>query len=175
MPIIVGASEERDDQRRRYYRITPLGTRALEREAQKVRDMGEVAYMRTAGREAREWISQHPGQFARLSAARMAHWWLGPLYQPSIAALVTLLTVLALVGTAAAFPSMSIPARWAVSIPLLLFPVVHYIVAYMPRYREPVDWILLVLAATAVRYVVGPRPEICAPAGTGSTGGPAPG
>lgn len=133
--------------------------RAQEAEARKVQEMGEVPYMRAAGREAMEWIRERPGQFGKLTAGRVAHWWLGPLYQPWLAALVTLLTVLALVGVAVAFPSMSIPARWAVSIPLLLFPVVHYLLAYMPRCREPVDWIFFLLAAAAVWHFMGPRPE----------------
>jgi len=110
--------------------------------------------MREAGREAREWILQHPGQFGRLTATRIAHWWLGPLYRPWMAALVSLLTILALVGAAVSLPSMSVPARWAIFIPLLLFPVVHYLVAYMPRYKEPVDWIFLLLAAAAVRHIM---------------------
>jgi len=144
--------------------------RALETEARKVQELGEVAYMQTAGREAMEWIGEHPGEFGRLTAARMAYWWLGPLYQPSVGVLVTLLTVLAVVGAAVAFPTMSLPTRCAVSIPFLLFPVVHYVVAYMPRYREPVDWIFLLLAAAAVGHAVSPWLETRTRSGTASNG-----
>lgn len=103
--------------------------RALETEARKVQGMGEVEYMLEAGRGARDWILEHPGQFGRLTAACVAHWWLGPLYHPWVAALLSLLTILAIVGAAVSFPSMTVPTRWAISIPLLLFPVVHYLVA----------------------------------------------
>ena len=124
--------------------------RVLESEARKVQEMGEVAYMRAAGREALDWIRRNPGEFARLTSARIAHWWLGPLYYPPGAFLVTLLTLLAVVGAWLAFPSMAVPERWAIVIPLFTFPLIHYIVAYMPRYREPIDGILFLLAAAAV-------------------------
>ena len=34
-------------------------------------------------------------------------------------------------------------------IPLITFPLVYYVVIYMPRYRVPLDWILLLLAGAA--------------------------
>ena len=126
--------------------------RALEREARKVQEMGEVRYMRDAGREAMDWIRENPGEFAGLTASRAAHWWLGPLDYPPGAFLVTLLTLLALVGAWLAFPGISVPQRAAVLIPLLTFPLVYYVVAYMPRYREPVDWIFLLIAAAAITH-----------------------
>jgi hypothetical protein len=35
-------------------------------------------------------------------------------------------------------------------IPLICYPLVYYVVIYMPRYRVPLDWILLLLAGAAV-------------------------
>jgi hypothetical protein len=35
-------------------------------------------------------------------------------------------------------------------IPLATYPLIYYFVAYMPRYRVPIDWILYILAGTAV-------------------------
>ncbi|MCJ7629492.1 MAG: hypothetical protein MUO50_14045, partial [Longimicrobiales bacterium] len=115
--------------------------RALESEARKVQEVGEVKYMRDAGREALDWMWENPGESAKLTASRIAHWWLGPLDHPPGAFLVTLLTLLSGVGVWLAFPSMAVPDRWAILIPLLTFPLIHYVVAYMPRYREPIDWI----------------------------------
>jgi len=34
--------------------------------------------------------------------------------------------------------------------PLVCYPLVYYVVIYMPRYRWPLDWILLLLAGAAV-------------------------
>ena len=124
--------------------------RALESEARKVQELGEVVYMRQAGREAWAWIGDNPLEFCRLTLSRVAHWWLGPFYYPPGALIVTTLTLLGLLGVWRAFPGMAGPQRAAVIVPLLTYPLVYYVVAYMPRYREPVDWIFLILAGAVV-------------------------
>jgi 4-amino-4-deoxy-L-arabinose transferase-like glycosyltransferase len=131
--------------------------RALESEARKVQQLGEVAYMRQAGREALDWIAEHPAEFIGLTASRAAYWWFGPLYYPPGAFLVTLLTILAALGAWLTFPTLAPPQRAGLVIPLLTFPLVYYVVAYMPRYREPLDWIFLLLAGAAVWRWMGTR------------------
>ena len=113
--------------------------------------------MREAGREALDWIAGHPATFASLTASRVAHWWLGPLYYPPGAFLVMALTVLAFRGIWLAFPKLSVPQRAALVIPLSTYPLIYYVVAYMPRYREPVNWVFLLLAAAAVWTWIGDR------------------
>jgi hypothetical protein len=124
--------------------------RTHETEALLLREVGEVAYMRGAGREAVAWIRSHPGKFLQLTASRVVHWWCGPLHAPMYALLVTALTLLALVGAWRTLPALAIPQRAALLIPLATYPLIYYVVAYMGRYRVPLDWILLVLAATEV-------------------------
>ncbi len=131
--------------------------RTHEGEALRVRELGEVAYMRGAGREALDWIEAHPGRFIGLTASRVVHWWLGPLYDPPGAFLITALSVLALLGAGLSFPSLAVPQRAALLIPLATYPLIYYVVAYMPRYREPVNWIFLLLAAAAVWSWIGGR------------------
>ena len=36
----------------------------------------------------------------------------------------------------------------------MTFPLVYYVVAYLPRYRVPIDWILYLLAGKAVSLLV---------------------
>ena len=132
-----------------------LHPRLLEAEARKVREMGEVVYMRRAGREASDWIRAHPVRSAELVLARAALWWLGPFHDPLLASLVIALTVLAMVGVWRSYPLLSAPQRAAVLIPLLTYPLVYYLVAYMPAYREPIDWLYLLLAAAAVTGPAG--------------------
>jgi hypothetical protein len=134
--------------------------RALEAEARKVRELGEVAYMRQAGREALDWIQASPRTFVGLTASRVLHWWAGPLYDPPAAAVVTGLTLVALVGAWRSFPTLSVPQRAALVVPPLAYPLIYYVVAYMPRYREPVDWVFLLAAAAAIcpaRPSTGPK------------------
>jgi hypothetical protein len=134
--------------------------RTHESEARLVQQLGEVEYMRLAGREAVEWIAANPGTFAGLTASRAAHWWLGPLYYPPGAFLVTALTILALLGAWLSFPTLAAPQRAVLLIPLITYPLVYYIVAYMPRYREPIDWIFFLLAGAALWRWIGGRPLV---------------
>ncbi|NIN71151.1 MAG: hypothetical protein GTO46_04280 [Gemmatimonadetes bacterium] len=124
--------------------------RTHEAEALLIQEVGEVAYMRGAGREAMGWIRSHPGEFLRLTASRVVHWWCGPLHAPMYALLVTALTLLAALGAWRTLPGLTIPQRAALLIPLAAYPLIYYFVAYMGRYRVPMDWILLVLAASEV-------------------------
>jgi hypothetical protein len=124
--------------------------RTDETEAAKLRAMGEIAYMRKARAEAVQWIRENPGDFLQLTFARIAYFWLGPLHDPFMAFWTTLLTGLAVIGAWHALPRMRDPQRVVTLIPLAGFPLVYYVMAYMPRYRIPIEWILLLLAGAAV-------------------------
>jgi hypothetical protein len=124
--------------------------RTHEEEALLLREVGEVEYMRGAAREALDWIRSHPGGFLRLTASRVVHWWCGPLHAPMYALLVTALTLLAFVGAWRTLPRLTIPQRAALLIPLATYPLIYYVVAYMGRYRVPLDWIVLLFAGAAV-------------------------
>jgi hypothetical protein len=47
------------------------------------------------------------------------HWWLGPLYDPPAAFVVTTLTTLALADAWLSFRSLAVPERAALLVPLL--------------------------------------------------------
>jgi hypothetical protein len=119
-------------------------------EARKVQELGELEYMREAGREATAWIRSHPAEFARLTGLRVAQFWLGPIDDLPIAVGTTLLTLLAAAGAWRALPRLSVPQRAVLLIPLATFPLVYHVVGYEARYRQPVDGLLLLLAAVAL-------------------------
>jgi hypothetical protein len=107
-------------------------------EAQEVRDLGEMEYMRRARREALDWIAAHPGESARLAGVRFLLFWFGPF--------AWFLTLLAALGAWHVLPNRSAAERAAVLIPLAAYPLVYYGVTHMVRYTVPVGWILLLLA-----------------------------
>jgi hypothetical protein len=117
--------------------------------------LGEAAYMRRAGQEALAWIVAHPSRFLQLAAQRIIILWFGPLYRPASAVGVSLLTILALGGAWVKLRSLSPPQQAALFIPLLAYPLIYYIVAYMPSYRAPIDWILYILAGSAIARLAG--------------------
>jgi hypothetical protein len=131
-------------------RIGLLHPRTDVEEAMLVRDVGERAYMRQAGREAVDWIQAHPASYLKLAALRVLHFWLGPLHRPGTALLLSLLTLLAVVGAWRAWPLATVPQRAALLIPLATFPITYYVVSYMLRYRAPLEWLFLLLAGGAV-------------------------
>jgi len=125
-------------------------------EALKVREWGEVPYMREAGAAARAWIVSNPGDFTRLTAKRIGYFWLGPLNQPGIALLSVMLTGLALLGAVRVIRGLPRPGTAALLIPLLAFPLVYYLVPWQHRYRFPIEWILFLLAGAALIALVSP-------------------
>jgi len=124
-------------------------------EARLIQELGEAEYMRRAKAEAVDWITANPRDFLALTASRTAQFWLGPLHQPGIALAVTALTILALMGAWHSLPGMTLPQRAALLTPLICYPLAYYVIIYMPRYRVPLDWILLLLAGTAVWHWIG--------------------
>lgn len=122
--------------------------------ARELRQVGEIAYMRQAMADALGWIKANPMQFVRLTVLRAAHIWLGPLHNPRVATGTSVLTALALLGFRFALPGLSIPQRAVFLIPLVTYPLIYYVVAYMPRYRVPIDWLLFILAGEAVWHVI---------------------
>ena len=128
----------------------PIHPRTHFAEARKLREIGELEYMHEAQQEALQWISKHPAEFLWLTAQRFANVWAGPLHRPLAAGSVLALTLLAAWGFWRSYQNLTIPERAAIVIPLLSYPTIYYIVAYMPRYRVPIDWILFILAGAAI-------------------------
>jgi hypothetical protein len=115
--------------------------------------------MRNARREAVLWIRQNPGAFVQLTASRFAQFWLGPFHEPLTLAGTTLLSLLALLGLRNLWPILARPERAALLLPILLFPLIYYLLAYMPRYRIPIDGILFLLAGAHLWRWFTPTPR----------------
>ena len=115
-----------------------------------MRDEGEAAYMRRLRDETVAWIVSHPGEFGALTSARVWHVWFGPPARPIEALPIAGLTLLALVGLRRAVPRMPPPERAAVLIPVTCYPLLYYLVGYVPRYTFPLSVLLFVLAGFAI-------------------------
>jgi hypothetical protein len=130
--------------------------RTNEAEARKVQQLGELEYMRQAGREAAAWIRSHTLVFLLLTTLRVAQFWRGTVDALPYALGTALLTLLGVRGAWRVWPHLSLPQRAAILIPLLTYPLVYYVVGYEDRYRQPVDGLALLLAATAARWRANP-------------------
>jgi len=149
--------------------------------------LGELRYMAHKRSQALDFISSHPGWFARTTLRRILFTWTGfwsldrrylaeePFDPPNIV-LCTALTLLALAGLRYAFResrAVAMPYAWV----LLIFPAVYYITHNEVRYRHRIDPLLIVLATYAVIRLLSKKrvdepshPVVSTVTGAGSAG-----
>ena len=111
-------------------------TRSLD-EARLLVHMGEVSYNQYRLATALDWIRTHPRRFAELTARRIAAFWV-----PADSVPIAAITCLSLAG----FVLMAIrkiPALAFLASVMALYPLIYYVVQYIPRYRYPILWLSL--------------------------------
>jgi hypothetical protein len=112
-----------------------------------LRDEGEIRYNRRLTREAAEWVRHHIGQAISLIASRFCMFWLGRWENPETACVFTLSTTLACTGAWWLWHDRRTVALLQLGCVVTLFQVVYCIVQHLPRYRVPIWWCVLLLAA----------------------------
>jgi len=132
-----------------YDRYHPLQN---EKEALKVRQMGEVAYNREAANEAKDWIQTHTKQFIFLCLGRVRCFWLYPDPSPIKALFGDLTTVLGLAGFVLVLRKDLISGT-ALAIVLLLYPAPNYLIHVGARQRYPIDWLLTALSVVTAMQI----------------------
>ncbi len=111
--------------------------------------MGEPAFVAAAKAEALAFIRNHPGEFVRLVSVRVAHFWDGDSLRFESATdpfrpwMVLLTSVLAFAGLVLAKMR---GRQWGLfGWLLLLFPIPYYLTYTNPRYRHPIEPLMVVL------------------------------
>jgi hypothetical protein len=138
--------------------------------------LGEMAFMDEESRKALEFIRTHPEIFIELTWVRFVTFWMG-LPEPvdgfvhadselvrvilacnALAAAGGLLGILVLLlkRSPYAFPVAAYP---------IVFPWLYYVTHPNMRYRHPIDPVMLLLVAVAVRGLFGSRRALREPAG----------
>jgi hypothetical protein len=123
-------------------------------EAERVRDMGELAYNRQRLQRALNWIKTHPARFAQLTAARVRIFWFGWWGDRNTAWIFTLTTMLAAAGAWFLWHSDDREVLRIFGTVWLCYPLTYYLVQHLPRYRIPIWWTLLLAAAYGAGRVV---------------------
>jgi 4-amino-4-deoxy-L-arabinose transferase-like glycosyltransferase len=132
-------------------------------------ELGEPAYMRMKKDEALRFITSHPGTAMRFTADRFVSFWSGDtahpvddfLRQKSLWFRYILLFNFAagmgcLSGIVALVRLRDLKALLLGSLPII-FPCVYYLTVVTPRYRLPVDPVVLLLTAVAIDALFRPR------------------
>ena len=119
-------------------------------QAERVQQMGEVAFNRECLRQALAWIRSHPRDFARLTFERFVFFWFAPPRTQVIKAILLMpVTILAAWGL-----WMVLYHRPPLGLFLLAlwigYPLIYYVVQADARWRYPIDWSFALLCVYAV-------------------------
>ncbi|MFB3815789.1 MAG: glycosyltransferase [Terriglobales bacterium] len=112
--------------------------------------LGEIDYVRMRGQQAIQWMRENPGQTAWLWLKKAVYYWAGAPRASSWSELKNSLflasSVLAWLGLGLAMVRRR-KAAFLFAALLVVFPFTYYVVFPHPRYRHPVEPIMLILAA----------------------------
>lgn len=123
--------------------------------------MGEIAYFQWKGEEAKAQIEAHPLWYAGMCVRRVAYLWTGfwslnkryrdeQTLDTAAICLLTLLTVLMLMGLHRAFKEKGDRVAAPYAIVLFFFPLIYYLTHVERWYRCPVGPFIIVLASYEV-------------------------
>lgn len=124
------------------------------RERAEVARLGELAYMEQKRVQAIAFIRADPWRALRLIAARSALFWFPYTGRPAQMLLFASLTLVAWAGFARLCRTGPEITIRAVASLWLFFPAIYYIVLTEPRYRLPIHWTFLLMAAWGVMGVL---------------------
>jgi hypothetical protein len=119
----------------------------------KIREVGEVRYSAGLGREAIAWMRAHPARSMRLIATRCFHFWFPPGRRSWHGFILGAMTLVALAGIARSGKKPF--GVQLLLVALVCFPLIYYVMQWSSRYRHPIEWILTIFAAVAVREALG--------------------
>jgi len=121
---------------------------AVERET--VRRIGELRYNDAKRKQAVQWITSHPSAFCRLTAQRIVFFWFPPMLRKWQTFLEAALTVMGFLGMVSLVSRRHACAAFLLTL-LSTYPVIYYLIHVSPRFRFPIEWVLLLLGS---QYVV---------------------
>ena len=109
---------------------------------------GELAFNADRKREAVEWIQGHPREFTALTLQRAVHFWFpsgrNRAHQMALAALA----LIAFAGFAILWRRGN-PASAIIAAIWVMYPLLYYVIQWSSRYRQPIDWTLILCASVA--------------------------
>jgi hypothetical protein len=164
LELLVGNSE--DTSHASNFNVIPGNNPA---EMEKVRRLGEPAYMAQKQREALEVVARRPLRFAGLTLRRVLYTWTNLWEFPPRWSLdeeglpnVLLYSVVSLLAFTGLYRAIRDRRDGVIPllIPLVFFPVVYYLTHSEVRYRHPIDPIVVVFMASAATALAR-RTSVC--------------
>ncbi len=119
-------------------------------------EMGELAFCARQGELAKQWIRENPGRFLVISFRRVIFFWNGlprltkyPQLEQTKNSLFLATSVIGIWGLLLAWRNR-VHARFLFASLLIVYPLVYYLCFPEPRYRHPIEPILLILGVYLV-------------------------
>ncbi len=131
------------------------------RERQRVRTMGEYAYMKDMQEKSLDWIRAHPDRFAQLTLDRLSMYWFPPVknWHPELGVRLPrslaawAISVGALVGIALLFFQRH-STRWPLLLVLVAPSLVYLVTHVNVRYRYSTVWTMALLGGYALTCLI---------------------
>jgi 4-amino-4-deoxy-L-arabinose transferase-like glycosyltransferase len=118
-------------------------------------ELGEIRFMDEKKREFDEFVREHPGQFAWFTLERVWYFWAAPPQATIVAGYdlwvarhveFLLAALFAFAGLVLTFLRKN-PYAWLLAPFLIVYPLPYYLVNPFPRYKHPIEPIMLMLIA----------------------------
>jgi 4-amino-4-deoxy-L-arabinose transferase-like glycosyltransferase len=131
-------------------------------------ELGEIRFMDQKKAQVRGFIRQHPGKFLMFTLERVWYFWAAPPQATIVAGYdlwvarhveFLLAAIFAFAGLVITFLRKN-PYRWLLAPFLLIYPLPYYVVNPFPRYKHPIEPIMLVLLAYVLCLARGVRIKI---------------
>jgi MFS family permease len=121
--------------------------------------LGEVRFMELKKHEAVSFIRDDPGGFAMRFSKRLWDFWTAPSLFPW--AIISFLSWLAAVSAVTRIDSRRIGLFLVITFTFV--PAVYYVTHFWPTYRHPIEPLMLLAAAAAVRQIRFTMPKVLRP------------
>ena len=119
----------------------------------RMQELGEIGFMDEKKLEFRAFLREHPGEFVRFTLERIWYFWAAPPQATIVAGYdlwvarhveFLLASLFAFAGLVLAFVRKN-AYRWLLTPFLLIYPLPFYVVNPLPRYKHPIEPIMLML------------------------------
>jgi len=119
----------------------------------RMQELGEIGFMDEKKLEFHAFVQEHPGEFVRFTLKRIWYFWAAPPQATIVAGYdfwvarhveFLLASIFAFAGLVLAFVRKN-PYRWLLTPFLLIYPLPFYVVNPLPRYKHPIEPVMLML------------------------------
>jgi hypothetical protein len=114
--------------------------------------IGEVAYNKEKLAQAKQWILENPGRFAKLTSRRFVYFWLTPKSSRAQYLALVLIVGLGLIGMGFLARERNFVFYYFLML-WCLYPAPLYVFQQSDRLRFPIEWSIFLMAAFALYHL----------------------